>query len=92
MFYKLQFIVRPEREMLVGIRQERYQDVCLYLNNVKTDVCTDSNKITKAGETIVLEKAITNVKTVELRFEHMSAAVAELDIYYGGTKITIFII
>ena len=85
MFHKLQFIARPE----TIIKQERYQDVCLYLNKVKTDVCTDSNKITESGETIVLEKKMTNVKTVELRFEHLPAAVAELVIYYQGEKITI---
>ena len=77
-FHKLEFIARPE----AIAKQDRYRDVCLYLNDVKTDACTAGDKITESGETIVLEKQMDNVKNVEVRFVHYPAAVAELNIFY----------
>ena len=99
-FHKLEFIV----PRVLSVYKERYQGVCLYLNNVK-GLCTPTGypipKLTRSGETIVLKDIwhweVPNVTTVELRFNpihNLAGWVAELNIYYElqGTEITSYTI
>ena len=95
MFYKLVFTARPA----VISNQERYQGVCLYLDNVQY-VCTASNRVTIPSEKIEFNPTDLNlqvkkplysnpeVTTVELRFpvvsgDYIAAEIAELQIYYN---------
>lgn len=83
-FVKLIFYARHDNIQ----KQERYQNVCLYLNNIES-ICTSDDRTTLSGDKIVLKNGLTkNIETVELNIGKITGVVAELEIYYMLTEGT----
>jgi len=89
LFYEFVFYARPSVYSGIISTQQRYRDVCLYLDNILAN-CTTSDRQTQVGEKITLSGGVvTPVTHIDLMFPFINAAVAELQILYKA-KVQIF--